>query len=166
MTAIKEYLWIVAILGFMFTVLNAFIPGWGAKGVSRTFAVSRRRALRRLQQRREWLVQLKESDRAYYGWLLSAILWGLVIFAGAMMFHGLMHYRAAVNPQAKAVDDLFQALVQYGGGMLAAFVAGSGVRTYRSLQAFDQSMADLDCAIAKLEAKLPRSVQPAATGDD
>jgi MFS family permease len=140
-------------------------------GITWSFALSRPRALRRLQRRRDRLKRLKECNREYYDWLLSGILWVLAIFAGTMLLHALTHYlalgyQAAVNSQAKAVDDLCQFLVLYGGGMLACVVAGSRTRTCRSLQAFDQSMASLDRAIAKLEAKLPRSVQPAATRGD
>jgi hypothetical protein len=71
-TTIKEYVWILGLIGF---ILSVFLPsGWGTRGITRTFALTQRRRLHDLRVRRERLQRLHDSDREYYGWLLTGVL--------------------------------------------------------------------------------------------
>ncbi len=90
---------VVAVIGGVVTAVRYF-----KGGISWTLAWSRKRDLARLQRRRTYLTRLKECDRAYYGRLLSGMLWVLALLglemalqgAGANTPHG-PHVTAAVR---------------------------------------------------------------------
>jgi hypothetical protein len=74
---IKDNPWI---LGLIFFILSVFLPsGWGTRGIIRTVLLTRRRGLEHLKRRRKQLQQLHDCNREYYGWLLSGVLWVLVL---------------------------------------------------------------------------------------
>jgi hypothetical protein len=159
-TTIREYVWILGLIGF---ILSVFLPsGWGTRGITRTFALSRTRKLRQLQERRARLQLLHGSDREYYGWLLYGVLGPLALLALSMAGGGLIPL-LSMGPMS-SLNLVLADLVNITRGisaMGAYLLAIKHCQDYQLLQHFDHTMAYLDQAIAKLEAK-QGSRQPVA----
>jgi hypothetical protein len=148
-TTIKEYVWIGALIGLMIGILNAYFgSGWGRKGITWTFALTRTRKLRRLQGRRAWFQWLHDSDREYYGWLLSRIVWVLLMLAVVLMA-GIV-----VTPPTPLAAQFGKTLCHVAGipACLVAFKCWVDYQRLRPLN-FDYTMARLNYAIARLDAK-------------
>jgi hypothetical protein len=147
--------WIGALIGLMIGILNAYFGGgWGRRGITWTFALTRTRKLRRLQERRAWFQWLHDSDREYYGWLLSKVLWVLSMLAVVLV-------AGIVNTPPTPLVAKFAKILAHVAGILASLVAFECYVHYLRLQYFDYTMARLNYAIARLEAK-QASRQPAA----
>jgi len=150
-TTVKEYQWLISLT---LRVLAAYFgSGWARRGIGWTFAVSRTRKLRRLRERQAWLQQLYDSDREYYGWLLSGMLWVLMLFGMLLMFEPVMVPHLYHSTLEQRLAGGLEILGRNTVGLLAYYIAGDRVGGYRALQHFDQTMARLDKAIATLEAK-------------
>src|SRR5262245_54042150 len=131
---IREYGWLLVLISLLLGTLAAFFgSGWAGRGIIWTFALSRRRKLRRLQRRRARLQQLHDSDREYYGWLLAGALWALALLTLAVV-----------------IESYILRIVM---SMAAYFPTIKRYMDYELLQDFDRTVARLDSAIAKLEAK-------------
>jgi hypothetical protein len=154
-TTIKEYVWILALISLMLGSLSAYFGGgWGRKGITWTFTLTRTRKLRRLQERRAWFQRLHDSDREYYGWLLSNVLWVLGMLAVVFI---VGTGGTSTTPLAAKVARTLSAVA----GILATLVAMECYVNYLRLLNFDYTMARLNYAIARLETKLGAH-QPAA----
>jgi hypothetical protein len=159
-TTIKEDMPIVGLIGLMLGLLNAcFGGGWGGRAIGWTFMLGRAQNLTSLQKRRDLLIRLHDSDREYYGWLLSGCLGALALFALEMMFEGLLAQRQVMSPHDQLFYGSVLSALRYGLGLTAYLITCARLGGYRALQHFDRSIARLDQAMAKLEAKTP--LQPA-----
>jgi hypothetical protein len=154
LTAIKDYVWIGALIGLLLGILNAYFGGgWGSKGISWTFALTRARKLDHLRKRRERLIQLHESDREYYGWLLTGVLSVLALFAGQLVLEAsLMGPYHFGSPEAQWRAGFVLASGRYLIGLVAYFGAVNRVQDYHALRRFDRTIATLDRRIATLAA--------------
>jgi hypothetical protein len=133
---------------------------WLKRGVTGSLALTRKRQLANLKQRRDWLRQLHDCDRAYYGYLLSGILSVLVWFAMQLILEGMMVSLTYSSPFLQQVAAAILTMTRYGVGLIAGAIAMRRLGTCRVLQHFDPAMAALDRCIATLEAKL--GVSPAS----
>jgi hypothetical protein len=154
---VLEILKIVALVGGLAATIRLC---WG--GVTSGLALTRKRELAGLRKRRDLLVRLHESDRAYYGWLLSGILWALVVLGVQLMFEGSMGTPFYELPQERQLADVIRHVGRFGAGMIVYAIALHRVVRYRWLQRFDRTIATLDRKIATLEAKM--SLQTASAG--
>src|SRR5262245_65898842 len=88
---IREYGWLLVLISLLLGTLAAFFgSGWAGRGIIWTFALSRRRKLRRLQRRRARLKQLHDSDREYYGWLLAGAVGAIGLLTLADVFESYL----------------------------------------------------------------------------
>ena len=158
-TTIKEYLWIGGLIGILLSVLNAYFS-WGRSGISRIFAVTRTRQLNSFRKLQARLKHLHDSD-GMCGWLLSGILWMLVLCAVELMLEATVaaHLRASALPGQVLVSPLIG--TRYIVGVIVMLIAVNRLTWYRRFENYDTTMANLDRAIARLEAKQAVQ-QPAA----
>jgi hypothetical protein len=156
------YIPIVGLISLMVGLLNACCPGWGWKVISWSFARGRARNLTYLQKRRARLSRLHDSDREYYGRLLSGVLSVLALFAVEIAFEGLMGPPKGISPEMQLFSASLLNLLRYGLGLAAYLIAMARLGDYWTLQRFDRTMATLDYRIATLETK--QSLQPAPAG--
>ena len=117
-------------------------------------------SLAHLQKQRARLVRLQGSDREFYGWMLSGILWGVALFAAALMLESLMVIPPASSPLSQYVAMALVKVGRYTLGWFAGRIAMKRLGDYRALQRFDTTIANLDRDIAKLEAKLSLRAAP------
>jgi hypothetical protein len=151
--------------------LTLFVLGWhtigayrGFRGEIRSlFVWSGARNLVMLQKRRDRLIRLHNSDREYYGWLLSCVLLVLALFAVVTVYEGLMTPPTGWGRRADIEAHLLLGLVRYGMGCAAYWIAISRWRDYRALQRFDHTMETLDRKIATLASKQPLQPVPSGT---
>jgi hypothetical protein len=125
------------------------------------FAWNRARKLDVLRKRRDWLIELHKSDRTYYGWLLSSILWVLTLLAAEIALEGMMVPPTGFTAEALYIHVVLRHLLRFFLGYTAFVLALGRLGDYRALQRFDRAKERIDRAIAKLEAK--RLLPPAAT---
>jgi hypothetical protein len=155
-------MWGVALIGLMLSILNAYFGGgWGRSGISWTFAVTRTRQLNSLRKLQARLKHLHDSD-GVCGWLLSGILWVLVLFAGELMLEATV--ASQLGESSLPVQVLVSPLIgtRYAVGGIAMVVAANRLNWYHRLEHYDTTMAGLDRAITKLEAKQASHQSPAA----
>jgi hypothetical protein len=153
---VLEILKIVAMIGGLVATIRV-CRGWFTGGL----ALTRKRKLKRLQKRRDHLELLHDSEREYYGWLLSGVLWVLWLLALQLAVEGLTyppkHWSLELQLVLAAVVNFMRTIL----GIVAYMVATTWLADYRALRRFDRTMANLDRAIAKLEAKMSLQTAPA-----
>jgi hypothetical protein len=154
-TTIKEYHWIWAPI--LTIVLNAFfVSGWGRRRIIWAWALGRKYGLEYLKKRRARLQQLHDSPREYCGWLLTGVLWVLALLGFQLALEGYMAgiYRfqpATLQLAANITLDVERCVM----GLVVYTIAIGHVLDNRVLRRhFDRTVARMDDAIAKLEAKL------------
>jgi hypothetical protein len=154
-TTIKEHAWILAVISLMLSTLSAYFgSGWGRRGIAWTFALGRTRGLAHLKKRRASWQQLHDSDRTYYGWLLTGVLWVLTLLGMQLALEGFMAPVITWPPEQQHVQHVSLNIVRFGIGIAAYMIAVSRLFDNWSLRRrFERNMADLDRAIATLEAK-------------
>jgi hypothetical protein len=132
----------------------------GRSGISWTFAVTRTRQLNSFRKLQARLKHLHDSD-GVCGWLLSGILWVLVLLAGELMLEAIV--ASQLGGPSLPVQGLVSLLIgpRYIVGGIAMGVAVNRLNWYRRLEHYDTTMAALDRAITNLEAK-QASHQPGA----
>lgn len=160
MTTITEYGPILGLIAFILSVFSVFLAsGWGTRGIIRTFAFSRTRKLKGLEKWRTRLEALHDpnSARAYYGHLLSGILWVLAVLAAAMTMDAqlgsLLNRPRPLSPELQVGLNALRPALQYGSGLGACLIALSRLRDYREVQRYDQTLAVIKRRIAKLKDK-------------
>jgi hypothetical protein len=157
-------------VSWVIVVLTLFVLGWHTLGAYRgfrgeirsLFAWTQAQKLAGLRKRRARLIRLQESDREYYGWLLSGVLSVLALFALALLYEVVLAPPTGSGPQADIVAHFLLSTVRFGLGWAAYWIAIGRWKDYRWLQRFDRAMTRLDRAIAILETKT--SVQPTSAG--
>jgi hypothetical protein len=125
------------------------------KGMTAGLLLRRKRRLTYLKKRQAWLRQLYESDRAYIGYLLSGILWVLVLFGVLLIFEGSMAQQHFISPRDQQLADLPMRFTRYMVGVIAYIIALQHVIVdYMLRRRYERFMGALDRRIAKLEVKL------------
>jgi hypothetical protein len=155
-------LWVPGVIYGAMKSMQAF---WGAMMYPTISWSSTRRQARRLDwlhKQRDQLERLKKSDREYYGYLLSGVLWVLVLFAGLLMVQGIMTPALFRSPPEQQLMSVNLAFLRYVAGFIAGGVALNRLTWYRSLQEYETTRANLDHRIERLEAKI--SLQPTPAG--
>jgi hypothetical protein len=155
-TTIREYLWVGALISLVLSTLSAWYgSGWGKRGALWTIALGRRRGLAYLKERRAWVQQLHDSDRAYYGWLLRAVLWVLALLGFHLGLEGFMTPRPTWSLYRQDVQNISLTIVRFVVGIVIYTIAMNRLLDDRMLRrSFDCTVGKLDRAIATLEAKL------------
>jgi hypothetical protein len=147
--------WVVALIGLIIGILNAYFGGgWGRIGITWTFALSRRRKLRRLRARREWLQQLHDCNREYYGYLLSGVLWVLALLGLHLIMESAWILYPMVPLEQPGDQRELLMTARLGLGLGVFIIAVSRLSMYKFLlQNYDTAMGNLTRAIARMEAK-------------
>jgi hypothetical protein len=148
-TTIKDNPWLIAL------ILSIFLPsGWGTRGIFWTVLLGRTRRLAYLKRRRDWLQQLHDSDRAYYGWLLSGVLWALMLLGMQLAVEGLIPLHPTWTVEQQYVQGVAHTIERLAMGFAVYSIAYFHLMEDRLLrQHFDRTVAGLDHLIATLEAK-------------
>jgi hypothetical protein len=152
---IKEHGWILGLIGLMLSTLSAFFGGgWAGRGITWTFAFTGRRRLYDLRVRRERLQRLHDSDREYYGWLLTGVLWVLILLGMQLGLEGFISLRPTWTVEQLYVQGVGHTIERFAMGITVYAIALSRLVEDRVLRRhFDRNIASLDRAIAILEAK-------------
>jgi hypothetical protein len=158
-TTIKEHAWIVGLI--LSTSAAFFGSGWAGKGVVWTFALSHRGWVAGLKKQRARLQQLHDSDRAYYGWLLSSVLWVLALLGVQLVIEGYMALGLTRLPEEQHKYHALINITRLGMGFAVYSIALNRlIQNWLRRRHFDRDIARLDRAIARLEVK-QESHQPA-----
>jgi hypothetical protein len=150
-TVLWRIIWAVSVLFGAYKAIQA-LTGW-------VFTSSRKRNLALLQKRRARLIQLHESDREYYGWLLSGILAVLILLALLLAIEGI----TAPPIEHELLVTLIRNFIRFVVGLWAFTIAAPRYLDYHELQHFDRILARLDRKIAKLEGHPSSPPAPAGT---
>ena len=156
---VKEYgIYVALFLAFV----GAYVT-WVRKGMTWTFALTRTRKLKRLQERRARLKRLHDCNREYYGYLLTGVLWVLLLLGLQLGLEGFTSLRPTWTVEQVYVQGVAHAIERFAMGLTVYVIALSHVVEDRILRRhFDRNMARLDGAIARLDAKQAQHQRPAA----
>jgi hypothetical protein len=141
-----------------------FGGGWAGKGIIWTFALGRTYGLKSRKKHQAWLKELHDSDRAYYGWLLRGVLWGLVLLGVQLAMEGYIAPRITWPPERQHPYHVLINSARVVMGLAVYAIALNRVMGDWFLRRrFEHQMVRLDRSIARLEGKLAAHQGAAAT---